>query len=202
MNIIELSKYILLNYSHKSSDGITPMKLQKLLFYIKAWTIVSGNKLVAEEFQRWDYGPVNTQIYHKYKKHGGNPIELDEVLDFHLDESEKELIDFIIENYISFDAWTLSTMTHQEEPWKETSKNEVISDELIYDYYKKQRFSKNFENYLDLHNKPFYALENPAFELDMSQDDADEISTYPSYESYKKTLSIAEHDFELLMGIV
>ncbi len=169
---------------------------------MSTYQVEDQDKAVVEEFQHWDYGPVNTQVYSEYQNHGGNPIEFDEVLDFQIDQSEKELIDFIIENYISFDAWTLSTMTHQEEPWKKTSNNEVISDELIYDYYKKQRFSKNFENYLDLHNKPFYALENPAFELDMSQDDADEISTYPSYESYKNTLSIAEHDFDLLMGIV
>lgn len=160
MNIIELSKYILHEYSQKSSDGIKPMKLQKLLFYIKAWTLVSGSSIIAESFEHWDYGPVNRDVYDYYKQNGSKTLEADEYTTLKLSESEKELVNFIVENYISFDAITLSTMTHQEDPWKKTSRNEIITDELIKEYYGEQRFAKNFEDFLDLSNKPFYTLKN------------------------------------------
>ncbi|BAU64135.1 putative prophage protein [Stanieria sp. NIES-3757] len=196
MDVLTLSKYIVHQFSQQSPDGITPMKLQKLLFYVKAWTLVAGNQLVFADFEHWDYGPVNRDIYDYYKQYGGRQIEVNDLKELNISQAEKELIDFIIENYIEFDAFTLSAMTHTEEPWKQTKKNQVISDELISAYYSKQRFAKNFEYPLDLENNPFYSLEDYSFEMDMSEEDAEEIAKYSSYTSYKKLLNQAEHDFE------
>lgn len=199
MNISTLSKYIVHQFSKQSPDGITPMKLQKLLFYVKAWTLVAGYQLILEDFEHWDYGPVNRDIYNTYKGYGRQKIEIDQPERLNVASTEKDLIDFIIENYIKFDAFTLSAMTHTEEPWKQTSTNKVISHELIKSYYSKQRFAKNFHNALDLDNNPFYPLEDYSFEMDMSTEDAEEISQYPSYKDYKKMLEQAESDFKALM---
>jgi uncharacterized phage-associated protein len=198
MDILELSKYIVNKFSQRSSNGITPMKLQKLLFYVKAWSLVAGNELVIADFEHWNYGPVNREVYDYYKQYGSSSIELEESEesnDLNLDESQEELINFIIENYIAFDAFSLSAMTHTEEPWKQTNRNEIISNELINSYYSKQRFAKNFNSGLDLSNKPFYPLQDYSFEIDMSREDAEEIAKYPSYENYKQMLNGVEQDF-------
>jgi uncharacterized phage-associated protein len=195
MDILELSKYIVNKFSQQSSNGITPMKLQKLLFYVKAWSLVAGNKLVIEDFEHWDYGPVNREVYDYYKQYGAKSVEVQESSNLDLKQSEQELIDFIIENYISFDAFALSAMTHIEDPWKQTNRDEIISDESISSYYSEQRFAKNFESDLDLYNKPFYPLQNYSFEIDMSKEDAEEVAKYSSYEKYKTTLKQAERDF-------
>ena len=197
MDIIKLSEYVVHQFSQQSPGGITPMKLQKLLFYVKAWTLVAGNQLVFADFEHWDFGPVNRAVYNHYKKYGRNKIIVDEPSNLNISQAEKNLIDFIIENYIEFDAFTLSTMTHTEEPWKKTSKNEIISNELIESYYGKQRFAKNFEyTTLDLENNPYYSLEDYSFEMDMSEEDAEEIAKYPSYKNYKEILERARYDFE------
>jgi uncharacterized phage-associated protein len=196
MDVLTLSKYIVRQFSQKSPDGITPMKLQKLLFYVKAWGLIAGHQLVLADFKHWKYGPVNRDIYNYYKQYGSRAIEPNELDDLNISDDEKELIDFIVENYISFDAFTLSAMTHTEEPWKKTQQNELISDDLIISYYSDRRFAKNFKPSLDLSNNPFYPLENYSFEIDMSEKDAEEITKYSSYESYKKALSKAQQDFE------
>jgi uncharacterized phage-associated protein len=195
MDIIELSKYIVNKFSEQSPNGITPMKLQKLLFYVKVWSLVAGNELVIADFEHWNYGPVNREVYDYYKKYSSKSIELKESSNLNLDESQEELINFIVENYIAFDAFALSAMTHTEEPWKQTSQNEIISNELINSYYSEQRFAKNFNSGLDLSNKPFYPLQDYSFEIDMSREDAEEIAKYTSYENYKEILDGVEQDF-------
>jgi uncharacterized phage-associated protein len=197
MDILKLSKYIVSKFFRRSQNDITPMKLQKLLFYVKAWSMVAGDELIVDDnFEHWDYGPVNRRIYDYYRQYGSKPIKHEELEVPDLNQSQEVLVNFIIENYIEFDAFTLSAMTHTEEPWKQTRNNEVISNELISSYYSKQRFAKNFKNGLDLFNKPFYPLQDYSFEIDMSKEDAEEIAEYPSYESYKETLNEVKNDFE------
>jgi uncharacterized phage-associated protein len=195
MNIIDLSKYIVNQFSDQSPAGITPMKLQKLLYYVKAWTLVAGKQLLQEDFRHWNYGPVNRDVYEYYKQYRGNVISPSERDELNISESEKELVDFIVENYIQFDAFTLSAMTHTEEPWKITKKDDVISNNLIISYYSRQQFAQNFKPF-DLSNNSFYPLESYSFVADMTTKDAREIAKYSSYSIYRKALDTAEKEFE------
>ena len=113
MKPIELAYYILQNH-----DNITPLKLQKLLYYCKVWGVVSGENLVDGEFKKWQYGPVNEEVYKEFKKYGDSAIPK------HITElttapsTQKEIIDLILYSYKPYDAITLSAMTHHEDPWK------------------------------------------------------------------------------------
>jgi uncharacterized phage-associated protein len=194
MNIISLSNYVIRQFSQQSPGGITPMKLQKLLYYIKVWTSIAEQALVPENFEHWNYGPVNKEIYDLYKQYGSSAISPELLDEFKINYPEKELVDFILENYIEFDAFTLSAMTHTEDPWKETEKNNIISNELIKSYYSEQYFAKNFQPF-DLSSNPFYPLDSYSFVIDMTEKDAEEITKYPSYENYKLALHDAEQEF-------
>ena len=48
---------------------LTPMKLQKLLFYTQSWHLFynDGQPLFNDDFERWPYGPVIPSIYHELK---------------------------------------------------------------------------------------------------------------------------------------
>ncbi|MGB7415200.1 MAG: type II toxin-antitoxin system antitoxin SocA domain-containing protein [Thermosynechococcaceae cyanobacterium] len=195
MDILALSNYIIRQFSQQSPDGITPMKLQKLLYYIKVWTTVAGQKLVPENFEHWDYGPVNREVYEFYKEYGKSVIDPNQSENVYINETEKTLVDFIVENYVEFDAFTLSAMTHSEKPWRNTERNDLISDELIKSYYGEQYFAKNFQPF-DLSSNSFYPLDNHSFTIDMTEKDAREITKYSSYEDYKLASSDAEKDFD------
>ncbi len=194
MDILTLSQYVINQFSQQSPDGITPLKLQKLLYYIKVWTLVAREPFVNAEFEHWDYGPVNREIYNYYKKYGNQPIFPMEVAQVEIRENQKEIIDFIVENYMSLDAFKLSEMTHTEKPWKNTKQYEIIYDQLIYSYYIKQQFAKNFQPF-DLSNNPFYPLDSYSFILDIHEKDAQEIIQYSNYKHYKNAISQAERDF-------
>jgi len=125
VKISHLAYYILENYS-SVKGGITPLKLQKLLYYTKAWGLVSGEIKVDGQFKAWKNGPVNLSIYHKCKKFGDQPIPVAHKYGF-VSLNKKKLIDFILESYAHYEAVTLCSKTQQEDPWKKAEKNEVIS---------------------------------------------------------------------------
>ena len=89
----ELPHYILEHYSDKN---ITPLKLQKLLYYVKVWGIVAGVELYQGEFLKWKHGPVNVDVYHHYKSfERGQIVMQPETARIDLGTQEKEMIDFI-----------------------------------------------------------------------------------------------------------
>lgn len=117
--------------------------MQKLLYYVYAWSLVSGKKISECTFYAWKLGPVELDIYHKYKKHKQSSLPVTSECQV-INEHDKQLIDFIVDSYKPYAAFDLSTTTHTEIPWKNTYNNLVITDELIVTFYKNEPFAKNF----------------------------------------------------------
>lgn len=54
---------------------ITPMKLQKLLYYICVMYVKeTGHLPISEHFEVWQYGPVLASVYAEFKPFGASPI--------------------------------------------------------------------------------------------------------------------------------
>ncbi|MFM0292787.1 MULTISPECIES: Panacea domain-containing protein [Paraburkholderia] len=54
---------------------LSPMKLQKLMFYAQSWYLRHRNSpLMDDVFCRWQYGPVIPSLYHEFKGYGAAPI--------------------------------------------------------------------------------------------------------------------------------
>ncbi len=186
LNIIKIASYVT-QYHKGKPYPVTPMKLQKLLYYIKAWGLVSSDLYVPDAFKKWEYGPVNTKVYHSYKGFANSPIPPAENVQYDFSESEKQFIDFILDCYSPLNAISLSTMTHSEDPWIETPKNQTISESKMKAYYSGLSFAKNFP--IDLYNKPFHpvlTLLDYSFTTDMKSGKTEDIMVYPSFAEYKK----------------
>jgi len=122
---------------------ITHMKLQKLIYFAHGMRLAEkGEPLVMNSFEAWEYGPVIRDIYTRYKKYGGQPINLlitkVPVLKIEL----KTFLDKIFNKYRSYPAPILSRDTHQiGGPWdiakkaNPTKRNPVISNKSIKDYF-------------------------------------------------------------------
>lgn len=200
MKILDLGNYLIKNYTSKSPDGITPLKLQKLLYYVYVWNIVEDKNIIDAEFLKWEYGPVNKIVYDNFKKYGKSSIPEPEHSEAEISSEEKKFIDFIASNYSQFNALTLSAMTHQDAPWKETKANEVISINLIKSFYSHLNFAKNFP--ID-YEKPFYPVETDfhySFILDFANDDNANNLYFKSYNYYleliKKTHAESKESFK------
>lgn len=107
--------------------SITPMKLQKLLYFAHGWylALTGSEPLVADGFEAWDYGPVSPSAYHWFKEFGNKAIPIQAPRSFNDDpkyisgdESAVKVVDKILEVYGSLSGGKLSDMTHEKDaPW-------------------------------------------------------------------------------------
>ncbi|WP_446008008.1 Panacea domain-containing protein [Candidatus Electrothrix sp.] len=198
MHALDLAHFIITTYPDK---GITPMKLQKLAYYAKSWTLVAKHSFIQADFEKWTYGPVNTLIYNAYKQHGADVIPSGKTT-LSISHKQKELLTFILDNYIDYSAFTLSAMTHNEAPWLEAEDNAVISDAAIISYYSNQAFAKNFIKLQNADQQPFHVLKSNSwhsFTLDMDAEEAETFAIYPTAEDYQHQSQKANHDFQKLL---
>lgn len=149
-DINDIADYIILKIKSEDEASLINLKLQKLLYYIQAWSYGINNKpLFAGDFQAWIHGPVNQNIYDRFKdsKYLYSEIELEDVINTNVFDvigaDDTKFIDFILENYAQFSGAELEQMTHRESPWIETRKGlksnercvDIIPEKSLIKYY-------------------------------------------------------------------
>jgi uncharacterized phage-associated protein len=101
---------------------VTPMKLQKLLFFVcKEYVYRTGNAPFSEQFEAWQYGPVLPSVYAEFQAYRKNPITKycqDSIGDVYLANEKTntilcECIDLVWRTYRNVDALSLSRLTHR-----------------------------------------------------------------------------------------
>ncbi|KGQ30006.1 hypothetical protein P375_11400 [Gallibacterium genomosp. 2] len=124
----------------KNIFDISPMKLQKLLFYAQSWNLRVNNQVLFDDpIERWNYGPVVRDVYHEFKNFGDQPITLfaTDALGYIPiikpdDENSWLLIDKILDVYGKYDALQLSNMTHAPDTaWSKGNIGTFISTEEL-----------------------------------------------------------------------
>ncbi|MCI5167739.1 MAG: DUF4065 domain-containing protein [Candidatus Electrothrix sp. GM3_4] len=180
---------------------ISPMKLQKLTYYAKVWSLVAGYPCINAQFERWDYGPVNRTLYFSYKKFAREKITSPIPPEQHIQGEQSDFFKFIFSSYIDHSAVALSAMTHKEAPWRDTPPNQIITDQVICDYYSKLSFAKNFQGkswkegrYYVLKTNSWYS-----FTMDMTEEEAKTYESYPSYEEYLRRSRKSNEKFKRFM---
>ena len=118
------------------AEDITPMALQKLLYYAQAfYHALFGEDLFLDDCQAWAYGPVFPDVYYRYKEYGFNPIDKPtEYLQEDFDElttKEISLLDAIIDSFGGYSGTVLRDITHNELPWLEARGSLLPSDRSI-----------------------------------------------------------------------
>lgn len=100
-------------------DGLTPMKLQKLMFFAQSWYLKKYQKtLIEDTFVRWQYGPVIPSIYYEFARAKGDVIvtlavdAFGEKIPADLSDLDEQFLDKIVEVYGGYSGWQLSEMTH------------------------------------------------------------------------------------------
>ena len=140
LTCFDVADYFLSKTDEEAGDVISNLQLQKLVYYAQGFTLaVTGKPLFNEEIEAWQHGPVVPDLYHKYKDHGAYGIPAPTNVDFSKFSSEiKEILDEVYDVYGQFSAWKLRNMTHEEAPWKNTEKGDVISLSSMSEYFKTQ----------------------------------------------------------------
>ena len=71
---VNVSNNILLR-AFEQDVSVSPMKLQKLLYFVASeYAKETGTPLFNEQFRAWQYGPVLRSVYDEFKSYSGAPI--------------------------------------------------------------------------------------------------------------------------------
>jgi uncharacterized phage-associated protein len=128
---LDIAKYFLrLADIEEESEGISNLKLQKLLYYSQSYYLALFDKALFEDpIYAWTHGPVCPNVYHAFKHLGRNPIPLaaDDLQDTDLTPDQIDLLNEVYQVYGQFSAWKLRNLTHDDQPWKD---HQSASDEI------------------------------------------------------------------------
>ncbi|RKD73647.1 putative phage-associated protein [Sinobaca qinghaiensis] len=143
-NALSVANYFLSKGANggKRDTQVSPLKLQKLLYYAQAWnSAIKGDSMFNEEIEAWVHGPVVSDVYKHFRDYGYQPINEFNPKEIKKIKSEhRELLDAVWNAYGHYDAKELEEMTHQEPPWKEAreglsptqnSNNKIEIDSMI-----------------------------------------------------------------------
>lgn len=146
-NNSEQKEKVAVNDDYEVYEGITHLKLQKLLYNAQGVSLAINNEpLFEEDLEAWDHGPVVRDVYDTFCIFGRNQIivpvteETNEIVrKIESDSKVKNILELVYENFSIYTAWQLREMSHVKNgPWDKTPKNEIIDLELIKDYFKKE----------------------------------------------------------------
>ena len=129
----------------KNESSIMHFKVQKLLYYIQAWSLsILDKPLFDADFEAWVHGPVCKKIYDRFgslysfisKEENTETKKI-------IHKRDIEFIDYVLNNYMSFSDIELEYLIKQETPWKKTREgfglmdkcDKIIPKDLIKKFY-------------------------------------------------------------------
>jgi uncharacterized phage-associated protein len=123
-NVFDVAKYVLKKAETvKCAERMTTLKLQKLVYYSQAWSLVwESEPLFREKIEAWANGPVVPELFNSHK--GQLYICARDINGDigYLTSSQKETIDSVMEFYGDKTSQYLSELTHMEDPWRDARK--------------------------------------------------------------------------------
>lgn len=113
-NVFDVAAYIL-----QKSGPVTAMKLQKLVYYSQAWSLVWDERpLFDERIEAWANGPVVPVLFNAHRGQfqvteipNGDPEQLT--------PDERDTVDAVLRYYGGKSSQYLSDLTHMESPWRD-----------------------------------------------------------------------------------
>lgn len=140
MKVNNVARYIL----ERKGGHMSTMKLQKLVYYTQAWSLVWDEKpLFDSRIEAWANGPIIPDLYDQHRGLFTATIDTFPEDSEKLTEDEKETIDVVLGAYGHLNGQQLSDLSHSERPWREARKgvedgasstNEV-SKEVMQEFY-------------------------------------------------------------------
>ena len=136
-------------YIFEKLEEVTPLMLQKLLYFVQGVHFaLYGKPMFEEDCRAWVHGPVYPEVYELFRDFKYNPIEdarfsILEGIGSSLTDDEKRVVDLVLNTFGMYGGKVLEKITHNETPWIEARmgygenipSNEVLSKERIMKYY-------------------------------------------------------------------
>ena len=129
-----------ISYVFEKLEEVTPLMLQKLLYFIQGESYaLNGKPMFCENCRAWIHGPVYPEVYDMFRDFRYNPIEdarfaIFEGMGEELTYEERKVVDLVADTFGEYGAKILEKITHEETPWKLARRgyaDNIPSDGLI-----------------------------------------------------------------------
>ena len=137
-SVFDVAAYLL-----EKKGRLPTWKLQKLVYYSQAWSLVWDEEpLFPETIEAWINGPVCRALYRLHSgKYSVDRIEKGKADELTADQ--RETVDAVLDFYGDRSPHWLSNLTHMETPWQDARKgipsdvrgDSVITHESMAEYY-------------------------------------------------------------------
>lgn len=104
----------------RAKGTMTAMKLQKLVYYSQAWSLVwDGEPLFDDQIEAWANGPVTYALFQHHRgKYTVGAADFADGDPEELDLDQRETVQAVLDAYGDMSAGQLSALTHAEKPWR------------------------------------------------------------------------------------
>lgn len=132
MTALNLAKYII-RKANSMNVLITHLKLQKILYYVAGMFAGALNERAFwDSIEAWGYGPVIRNVYIEYCSWGALPLTCEKEVSLNCNDTQRELVDFVINQKIRMAGCELVNATRSESPWKKHADCITIKPEISY----------------------------------------------------------------------
>ena len=145
-----------IQYLLSQCEDITPLALQKALYYIQGFFYAFYRTfLFSEDCEAWIHGPVYRDVYFRYRDYRFDPIEKADDFDASgFSSGEKAIYDSVINNICCYSGKVLERFTHNETPWLTARgdlpitapSDRIIDKTLIGEYFSTVKAKYNMVN--------------------------------------------------------
>lgn len=112
-DVRHVAEYIL-----RELGEISALKLQKLVYYCQAWSLVWDDEPIFDaRIEAWANGPVVPELFNIHRGQFRVAPGSFAQGDLNLPENHIDTIDVVLEFYGDKSSQWLSDLTHQEDPW-------------------------------------------------------------------------------------
>jgi uncharacterized phage-associated protein len=117
----QIADFFLSKTDAQKGDTISPLKLQKLIYYAQAWHYtIFGAALFDEKIEAWVNGPVVRSVYDRFSgitKNASIVIDYPNLDIPHFEEKTQVLLNEVYQIYGERTGAYLENLTHSEMPW-------------------------------------------------------------------------------------
>ena len=158
-DVLDVCRYVI-NYSNERGYGISNLKLQKILYFIQAYFLITEDTCCfSDKIEAWNFGPVVPRAYREYKGFGaGNIPPITSYLEKEgaddpwsarsvpFEESciplrDSDQINEVVDQFGGYSATELLSLTHSQKPWIDAyqpGRNREISINKIKEYFSRE----------------------------------------------------------------
>ena len=122
-----------INLANEKKLSVTNLQLQKVLFFLQGYTLDKYQVgIVNGTFSKWQYGPVQKNVYRTFRDYGASPITneysdayFDKLGQFRIQTPEMKSIDnnvrdvlkSLVLKLLRIPVWKLVDLTHKDPSW-------------------------------------------------------------------------------------